>query len=1301
MGRPRVPGQQSRARGERRAEALGLMAAGRTREVEAALHVAGVQVAGIQEARLPGPLEKDGHFYHMFGSGAVKGNLGTHVWISKEIFSQVTVLFEAVSARVGAAWTKGLAKKTLFLALHAPHARSGAAEVQTFLSEVRGVLDRAWRGGWRVIGLGDMNAALGSVDSDSFSLELREEENARGTEFRELMEGYGLFALSTIHGTAFTYFGAGGPKRYDYVFGDADLLPGAGPPETLPDSSFSTGHKPDHCPVRQTLGGVGPAIARRRGWRPPLVLDRTKLQDPGARAHAEVILRREALYLADPLQVDDHSDALVAAFHKAADECFMSPLTSVPKRDWISPDTWGAMADARALRNAAFALQRRVRRSVLLLVVRAWSCLSLPAAVVPTVAEWEQGADVSRTRADLIAHPYFMHLAGKAQRAYREDLRKDLDAHVDGVVAAAEAAAARNDTAECFRLTKSLGWRPPKPPAGIKDEQGIFISERDGIDARWRRHLSSVLSGRLADVSELRAARSRLHCTGISAAQLQELMCRVDAAVGDVLGTPWWQRDRTSRLPTLGELAPLIQKVKGHRALGQDRLSMSVVHATGELGTWLVVRLVRVALLVGRAPLAVHIGRGVFLYKKGDPYECDNFRGLNVLDHIGKPVTGILKPMVDEAAARLLPDTQAGGMKGRTIDGVSLLSRAWVDVCRGLGRPGFLLFVDLRQAFDRICRELAVGPPPGMSVVAFAGRLVDRGFDPTVAREIAEEFMVAVPLVAGGMPCGAAEMVRELHDPVLTTVGGDASQAVAGDTGTRQGCSLGAVLFQVAYARFVRAVLQGLRSAGLLHVLRRHDGAPWPADAAPEVGRRRAQPAEVPGQNEALGPDEDGDEVSSAEYVDDAVFAVMLQVMAELDGTAGQAVDILCQVTKQYVVVLNWSEGKTEVLVIPCGKGSRKWLQAYNAGGAAQWRVSPSGQRYHFTLSYVHVGTLVTHDATLTADAARLRSRGCVAYGRLGRTFHSARSRVPRNVSLLKSLVHSTALTGVGTWPRPSAAVGRSMEAAFSRWLRGATHDERHAGAVEEAAAAGAHLATNEELRARHEVPSFFSLLREKRLQLAQQVVRSAPRGLRTLLATYPQHIGWCRAVAEDLAELASDPRCGGLPPPGADPGPWLTLLADSFFTELLRAARSPASPWTSVAVPTHVDRDDAEASNSVHRMGLSVCLLCDRHRAFVGTRAGVATHAFGAHRTRTAWAAWVTTPMTADGTPLPSRCEVCLRTWPTRRKAVAHIAFANATCRRFAAANEPPLTPDEVDTIHRQVAGWQERCRAAARAAR
>ena len=58
--------------------------------VEAALHEAGVQVAGIQAARLPGPLEKGGRFAHMCRTGGrpglSAGNLDTHTWVTNDLF---------------------------------------------------------------------------------------------------------------------------------------------------------------------------------------------------------------------------------------------------------------------------------------------------------------------------------------------------------------------------------------------------------------------------------------------------------------------------------------------------------------------------------------------------------------------------------------------------------------------------------------------------------------------------------------------------------------------------------------------------------------------------------------------------------------------------------------------------------------------------------------------------------------------------------------------------------------------------------------------------------------------------------------------------------------------------------------------------------------------------------------------------------------------------------------------------------------------------------------------------------------
>ena len=53
------------------------------------------------------------------------------------------------------------------------------------------------------------------------------------------------------------------------------------------------------------------------------------------------------------------------------------------------------------------------------------------------------------------------------------------------------------------------------------------------------------------------------------------------------------------------------------------------------------------------------------IVKKGDFGRCDSWRGISLLDVIGKVVAGILQEKVQKLAEDELPESQFGFMKGR------------------------------------------------------------------------------------------------------------------------------------------------------------------------------------------------------------------------------------------------------------------------------------------------------------------------------------------------------------------------------------------------------------------------------------------------------------------------------------------------------------------------------------------------------------------------------------------------------------------------------------------------------------
>lgn len=97
------------------------------------------------------------------------------------------------------------------------------------------------------------------------------------------------------------------------------------------------------------------------------------------------------------------------------------------------------------------------------------------------------------------------------------------------------------------------------------------------------------------------------------------------------------------------------------------------------------------------------------IYKKGDPNEVGNYRGISLLNTAYKIYAAIINERLkkDIEGKGILPDGQAGFRKCRsTIDNVYILQHAVeMELLKKKGKL-FAFFMDLKAAFDKVPREL-------------------------------------------------------------------------------------------------------------------------------------------------------------------------------------------------------------------------------------------------------------------------------------------------------------------------------------------------------------------------------------------------------------------------------------------------------------------------------------------------------------------------------------------------------------------------------------------------------------------
>ena len=86
--------------------------------------------------------------------------------------------------------------------------------------------------------------------------------------------------------------------------------------------------------------------------------------------------------------------------------------------------------------------------------------------------------------------------------------------------------------------------------------------------------------------------------------------------------------------------------------------------------------------------------------KKGDLKDCDNWRGISLLDVVGKVFARVIQERLQQLAEEILPDSQCGFWRGRGCTDMIYAVRQLVEKCCEHDDCLFLhvLFIDPRKA---------------------------------------------------------------------------------------------------------------------------------------------------------------------------------------------------------------------------------------------------------------------------------------------------------------------------------------------------------------------------------------------------------------------------------------------------------------------------------------------------------------------------------------------------------------------------------------------------------------------------
>ena len=274
-----------------------------------------------------------------------------------------------------------------------------------------------------------------------------------------------------------------------------------------------------------------------------------------------------------------------------------------------------------------------------------------------------------------------------ARRAARRAVRAAKDAWFQRKVLEAERG--RNGGKLVWRCIRDIqrGRRGlvPVKTAVVKDEDGNTCTTAKAQHERWSRHFTKILNIQNDfDVEELKKVRQRP------------------------------PRPEMAEVPSEEELLSAVGKMRSGKAGGESGILPEMVKAAccDEEFLSKLLELVKDVWEDGCAPSTWRDSILVPIPKKGNLSLCDNWRGISLLDVVGKVVARMLQERLQKLAEDELPESQCGFRTGRGCADMIFTVRQLVEKSWEHKSKAFLTFIDLKKAYDSVPRKamwLALG----------------------------------------------------------------------------------------------------------------------------------------------------------------------------------------------------------------------------------------------------------------------------------------------------------------------------------------------------------------------------------------------------------------------------------------------------------------------------------------------------------------------------------------------------------------------------------------------------------------
>ncbi|XP_055388146.1 uncharacterized protein LOC129616516, partial [Condylostylus longicornis] len=217
-----------------------------------------------------------------------------------------------------------------------------------------------------------------------------------------------------------------------------------------------------------------------------------------------------------------------------------------------------------------------------------------------------------------------------------------------------------------------------------KDKDGKMITEENEIIKRWAEHFKDTLNKTTEESQE------------------DENIIYTAEPLIDT--------------PSMSDVKNAINKLKHNKAPGEDAITAELLCKGGEHLFKKLHNLICNVWLQETIPEKWRISILRPIHKKGDKTECNNYRGIMLLNAAYKVLSNILYEKIRPYYEEIIGEYQCGFRNQRsTVDQIYLLKQN-MEKCYEFGQDLHILFIDFQQAFDGVNRNKIVQSLLGLGI---------------------------------------------------------------------------------------------------------------------------------------------------------------------------------------------------------------------------------------------------------------------------------------------------------------------------------------------------------------------------------------------------------------------------------------------------------------------------------------------------------------------------------------------------------------------------------------------------------